>query len=90
MNVTEEGFSMMSRAMLQLAETYCGGKIAFLLEGGYDLAALKSSVAGVLETLQQPDSEKLPTDVGGEKIAPLIRKVLRTHEQFHRSIDRQP
>lgn len=83
MNVTEEGFSMMSRAVLQLAETYCGGKIAFLLEGGYDLAALKSSVAGVLETLQQPDGEKLPTDVGGEKIAPLIRKVLRTHEQFY-------
>lgn len=83
MNVTEDGFSMMSRAMLQLAETYCGGKIAFLLEGGYDLAALKSSIAGVLETLQQPGGKKLPTDVGAEKIAPLIRKVLQTHEQFH-------
>jgi acetoin utilization deacetylase AcuC-like enzyme len=83
MNVTEDGFSMMSLAMLQLAKTYCGGKIAFLLEGGYDLAALKSSIAGVLETLQQPGSEKLPSDVGGEKVAPLIRQVLRTHEQFH-------
>jgi acetoin utilization deacetylase AcuC-like enzyme len=83
MNVTEEGFSMMSRGMLQLAETYCGGKIAFLLEGGYDLAALKSSVAGVLETLQQTGGEKLSAAVGGEKIDPLIRAVLQTHEQFH-------
>jgi acetoin utilization deacetylase AcuC-like enzyme len=83
MNVTEYGFSMLSRAMLKLAETYCGGKIAFLLEGGYDLAALKSSVAGVLETLQQPGGEKLSVAGAGEKIDPLIRAVLRTHEQFH-------
>jgi acetoin utilization deacetylase AcuC-like enzyme len=84
MNVTEHGFSMMSRAMLQLAETYCGGKIAFLLEGGYDLAALKSSVAGVLETLQRPPvDDKLAAAVGGEKIDPVIRAVLKTHEQLH-------
>jgi acetoin utilization deacetylase AcuC-like enzyme len=82
MNVTEDGFSIMSRALLQVAETYCGGKIAFLLEGGYDLAALKSSVAGVLETLQQPSGEKISAAVGGEKIDPLIRAVLQTQEQF--------
>jgi acetoin utilization deacetylase AcuC-like enzyme len=83
MNVTEGGFSMMSRALLQLAETYCGGKIAFLLEGGYDLAALKASVAGVLETLQQPSGDKLAAAVGGETIDPVIRAVLKTHEQLH-------
>jgi acetoin utilization deacetylase AcuC-like enzyme len=83
MNVTEAGFSQMARAMLQLAEVYCAGKIAFLLEGGYDLTALKSSVAGVLETLQQPSGEKFPSDMGGEKIDPLTRAVLRTHDRFH-------
>ena len=83
MNVTEAGFSQMARAMLQLAEVYCGGKVAFLLEGGYDLTALRSSVAGVLERLQQSGGDKFPSDVGGEKIDPLIRAVLRTHDQFH-------
>jgi acetoin utilization deacetylase AcuC-like enzyme len=84
MNVTEHGFSMMSRAMLRLAEAYCGGKIAFLLEGGYDLAALKSSVASVLETLQRPPVDnKLAAALGGEKIDPIIRAVLKTHEQLH-------
>ena len=82
MNVTEAGFSQMARAMLQLAEVYCGGKIAFLLEGGYDLTALRSSVAGV-RRLQQSGGDKFPSDVGGEKIDPLIRAVLRTHDQFH-------
>jgi acetoin utilization deacetylase AcuC-like enzyme len=84
MNVTEAGFAQMARAMLQLADVYCGGKIAFSLEGGYDLAALKSSVAGVLETLQQSGGEKLPfNNLGGEQIDPLICAVLRTHDQFH-------
>ena len=83
MNVTEEGFALMSGALLQLAETFCGGKIAFLLEGGYDLAALKSSVAGVLETLRHPGIDEIAAAVGGEKIDPLIRKVLQTHESLH-------
>jgi acetoin utilization deacetylase AcuC-like enzyme len=83
MNVTEAGFSQMARAMLQLAEVYCGGKIGFLLEGGYDLTALRSSVAGVLETLQQCGGDKFPSDVGGDKIDPLVRAVLQTHDQFH-------
>jgi acetoin utilization deacetylase AcuC-like enzyme len=83
MNVTEEGFALMSGALLQLAETFCGGKITFLLEGGYDLAALKSSVAGVLETLRQPSTDEIAAAVGGEKIDPLIRKVLQTHESLH-------
>ena len=83
MNVTEAGFSQMARVMLDLAEVYCAGQIAFLLEGGYDLTALKSSVAGVLETLQQRGGEKFPSDIGGEKIDPLVRAVLRTHDQFH-------
>jgi acetoin utilization deacetylase AcuC-like enzyme len=83
MNVTEAGFSQMARAMLQLAAVYCGGRIAFLLEGGYDLIALRSSVAGVLEVLQQPSDEKFPSDVTADQLDPLIRTVLRTHDQFH-------
>jgi acetoin utilization deacetylase AcuC-like enzyme len=83
MNVTEAGFSQMARAMLQLAAVYCGGRIAFLLEGGYDLIALRSSVAGVLEVLQQPSYEKFPSDVTADQLDPLIRTVLRTHDQFH-------
>jgi acetoin utilization deacetylase AcuC-like enzyme len=83
MNVTEAGFSQMAHAMMQLADVHCGGKIALLLEGGYDLTALRSSVAGVLETLQQSRREKFPSDISGDKIDPLIRAVLRTHDQFH-------
>ena len=83
MNVTEVGFSQMARAMLQLAAVCCDGRIAFLLEGGYDLTALRSSVAAVLEVLQRPSDEDFPAHVSADKLDPLIRAVLRTHDQFH-------
>jgi acetoin utilization deacetylase AcuC-like enzyme len=51
MNVTERGFAAMTSALAELAERTCGGKLALLLEGGYDLAALASSVRASLEVL---------------------------------------
>jgi acetoin utilization deacetylase AcuC-like enzyme len=51
MNVTERGFAAMTSALAELAERTCGGKLALLLEGGYDLAALAASVRASLEVL---------------------------------------
>src|SRR3989338_7452615 len=52
MNVTEQGFGAMAAMLLDLAERYAGGKIAFLLEGGYDLKALKNSVIAMLRRMK--------------------------------------
>src|SRR5262249_56019991 len=51
MEVTEAGFASMARLLLELGDQYTGSKIAFLLEGGYDLAALNHSVAAGLHRL---------------------------------------
>jgi len=51
MNVTERGFAAMTSVLAELAERSCGGKLALLLEGGYDLAALALSVRASLEVL---------------------------------------
>ena len=32
------------------AKTYCNGRVAYVLEGGYDTAALSESIRGILET----------------------------------------
>ncbi len=49
MEVDESGFAEMARMMLQIAGESAGGKCLALLEGGYDLGALKCSVAAVLD-----------------------------------------
>jgi acetoin utilization deacetylase AcuC-like enzyme len=44
MCVTTEGFSWMTRALLDVASTHAEGRIVSVLEGGYDLDALGASV----------------------------------------------
>ena len=51
MEVTDEGFGLLTRMVGQIAQNSCGGKIVSLLEGGYNLEALARSVARHLEEL---------------------------------------
>ncbi len=51
MTVTEEGFRAMTRLLFGVAETHAGGRLAAVLEGGYDLRALQASVVTVLDEL---------------------------------------
>ena len=50
MRVTADGVGAISAALVAAADRLCAGRIAFLLEGGYDLPSLR---AGVLHTLEQ-------------------------------------
>ena len=81
MAVTEKGFGVMAARLLELAEEHAEGKIAFLLEGGYDLAGLRESVSAVLREMRQVTRDDFPGS-GGEKIRPLIRDVLKIQEKY--------
>jgi acetoin utilization deacetylase AcuC-like enzyme len=83
MNVTEEGFGAMARLLLVLANRFADGRIAFLLEGGYDLAGLRDSVAAVLaamKTQAPPPAGHLP--LAESRIEPVIRRILQVHEKY--------
>lgn len=51
MNLTSECFGALTAEVHTLARDICGGRLAFFLEGGYDLWSLQTSVAEVLWTL---------------------------------------
>jgi acetoin utilization deacetylase AcuC-like enzyme len=82
MEVTEQGFAAMAAALLRLAEKHCDGKIAFLLEGGYDLDALKNSVVAVLQQMKGPPAAPLSVAGAGEAIKPLVRNILGFQEKY--------
>jgi acetoin utilization deacetylase AcuC-like enzyme len=63
MQVTDRGFAAMCSAMAELADGACGGKLVLVLEGGYDLAALATSVRACLEVLGGR-RESFPTGAG--------------------------
>jgi len=81
MNVTEQGFASMASLLVQLAERHAEGRIAFLLEGGYDLQALKNSVAAVLRSIEEPRAADLG-HVRGASIEPLVRRVMSIQEKY--------
>ncbi|HVY40950.1 MAG TPA: histone deacetylase [Polyangia bacterium] len=67
MQVTERGFAAMASALSELAASTCGGKLALLLEGGYDLGALAASVRASLEVMAGR-REDFPRGVGPETV----------------------
>jgi acetoin utilization deacetylase AcuC-like enzyme len=51
MNATEEGFRAMTRVLMRVAREHASGRLAAILEGGYDMRALRSSIPVVLDEL---------------------------------------
>jgi acetoin utilization deacetylase AcuC-like enzyme len=78
MRVSEEGFVAMTRRIKRLAAECCGGKMIATLEGGYDLDALRSSVAGVIDELGRDPDENLDPPPDGARVEPIIERVSRS------------
>ena len=53
MRVTTEGFAWMTRALEEVADTFAGGRIVSLLEGGYDEKAVGDSAVAHVRVLDR-------------------------------------
>jgi acetoin utilization deacetylase AcuC-like enzyme len=80
MRMTETGFAMMTRILLAVARDHAGGRFAAALEGGYDLGALASSVASVLDELGGENLDALTPEGSGADAT--IQAVIRVHKRF--------
>lgn len=52
-DVTDDAFARMTRTTMDVADTYCGGRIVSLLEGGYNIDGLAKGVAAHIGELVQ-------------------------------------
>ena len=70
MRVTEAGFAGLALRCVRLA-AQCGGKLAFVLEGGYDRAATAGAVEAILRAVADEDAPAVHggTDKGAAAIA---------------------
>jgi len=53
-DVTDDAFARMTRTTMDIADTYCGGRIVSLLEGGYNVDGLAKGVAAHVGELARP------------------------------------
>ena len=54
MRVTTPAFAAMTSELRAVADECCGGRLAMVTEGGYDLEALGASLHAVIETMSAP------------------------------------
>ncbi|MGM0555702.1 MAG: histone deacetylase family protein [Myxococcota bacterium] len=71
MNVTSEGFGALCRHAMGIAEKYADGRIALVLEGGYDLDGLAESVEACTAALHGAtfEIEEDPSEAGQRAVS---------------------
>jgi acetoin utilization deacetylase AcuC-like enzyme len=82
MQVTRSGYAEMTRTVRAMAEEVCGGRVAFILEGGYAESGLYEGTGAVLDAMLDPAPPELgpaPDAPAGSTLAQVIRHVGAVH-----------
>ncbi|MBI5966380.1 MAG: histone deacetylase [Deltaproteobacteria bacterium] len=91
MQVTPEGFANLAKIVSEFAQETCHGKVVFVLEGGYHLEGLRSSVKEVLRTLRGEilageREGKIRKMMDHRLIAPIIKRVKEAQKPFWKNL----
>jgi len=82
MEVTEQGFRAMARMMLDVARDCSENRCAAILEGGYDLLAIRNSAEAVLDELR---GTRAPlAHPPASRAAPLVDQLIRLQKNYWR------
>jgi acetoin utilization deacetylase AcuC-like enzyme len=86
MEVTQNGFAEMANTVRALAEDVCGGRLAFVLEGGYAPSGLREGVGAVLDALLAPEPPPLAPLAPlapGSTLAHVVGRTAAVQRRFH-------
>ena len=82
MQVTGAGFHAMATIVRALAESLCGGRVAFVLEGGYAASSLYEGTRALLSVLTAAEAPPLPAPVPlapGSVLEAVVGRVAQVH-----------
>jgi acetoin utilization deacetylase AcuC-like enzyme len=82
MLVTGDGYAAMAAIARRLADDLCGGRLAFVLEGGYARTGLREGIAAVLDAILDPKAPQPPPAVDlapGSLLERIVEPVVRMH-----------
>jgi len=82
MNVTGDGFAALARIVRALADDLCGGRLLFVLEGGYALSGLEAGTRAVLAEILPANAPPLPPVDAlrpGSPLAGIVARVAAAH-----------
>jgi len=82
MQVTESGFKAMTRSLLAVAGECADGRCAAILEGGYDLTAIRNSAGEVLQELRQASGAALTPPTAPSRGGPLLERIRKVQGRY--------
>jgi acetoin utilization deacetylase AcuC-like enzyme len=86
MRMSVDGFSALASIVKSISKECCGGKLAAVLEGGYDLRLLSHTVAAVLDVFMGKEVE-----IQLQEVSPQVRarldEIKKIQRRFWQSID---
>ncbi|MCX9010220.1 MAG: histone deacetylase [Candidatus Methanoperedens sp.] len=82
MRMSAGGFAALASIVRSIAEKTCQGKVAAVLEGGYDLGLLARSVASVLGVFMGREPEKIETVEPGPKVRERLEQVKSVQSKY--------
>ena len=89
MGVTPEGFAGITRSIMGIADSCCGGKVVVTLEGGYNLSGLRDSVKSVLTELSGmavTDIALLAQRADEGMVDLALKPVIKIHQRYWQSL----
>ena len=82
MAVTPKGFQNMTKLLNELADEHCGGKIIYILEGGYNLEGLLHSVYAVIQELLMQNNTDYLDYSNTTKVDQLINGIMEINSKY--------
>ena len=89
MDVTPSGFAALTRSIMEIADSCCGGKVVITLEGGYNLQGLRDSVMTVLKELaglSKTSTTDLLAKADQQTLDPVVKRVNEVHHRYWKSL----
>jgi acetoin utilization deacetylase AcuC-like enzyme len=84
MALTEQGYAILSGIVNAIAQKHAKGRVLYALEGGYNLEALKNSVASVLSALQ---GKKITiNDPPSSTALEIIERVIKFNKRYWKNL----
>ena len=81
MKMSVKGFSVLASIVRSIANESCGGKVAAVLEGGYDLDLLARCVAEILDVFMGNEAEKKPHEISPQ-VRTRLDEVKKIQQEF--------
>ncbi len=69
MKLSADAFGWMARALRRVADEHAGGRMALVLEGGYDLVALQAGLLAALHGMALGEASEIEADPDAEDVA---------------------